>query len=321
MSTKDSKKHPSIIIVIPAFKVAEQIISVIRKIDKSVTHVIVVDDSCPEESGLRVTKDIKDKRVKVLFNENNLGVGGSMIRGYKEAMKFNPQYVVKLDGDGQMDPKLIPFFISELENSGGDYAKGNRFADPENLKTMPRIRVFGNLVLSFLAKFSTGYWNIFDPNNGFTVIKGETLARLPFHKISERYFFESDMLFRLNLIGAYVVDVPMTAVYGTEKSNINLAKTLLEFPAKHLRNFIKRVTYNYFLRDFNLASVELVLGLNFLFFGTLIGSINFIQAVRTESSMSVGILVLVSILIISGLQLILSFFSFDMNIRNQKRSR
>ena len=321
MSTKDSKKHPSIIIVIPAFKVAEQIISVIRKIDKSVAQVIVVDDSCPEKSGLRVTKDIKDKRVKVLFNENNLGVGGSMIRGYKEAMKFNPQFVVKLDGDGQMDPKLIPFFISELENSGGDYAKGNRFADPENLKTMPRIRVFGNLVLSFLAKFSTGYWNIFDPNNGFTVIKGETLAQLPFHKISKRYFFESDMLFRLNLIGAHVVDVPMTAVYGTEKSNINLAKTLLEFPAKHLRNFIKRVTYNYFLRDFNLASIELVLGLNFLFFGTLIGAINFIHAVRTESSMSVGILVLVSILIISGLQLILSFFSFDMNIRNQKRSR
>jgi len=321
MSAKDSKKRPSIVIVIPAFEVAAQIISVIRGIDKSVTQIIVVDDLCPEKSGYKVAKEIKDKRVKILFNENNLGVGGSMIRGYKEAMKSNPEYVVKLDGDGQMDPKLIPLFISELENSGGDYAKGNRFANPENLKSMPKIRVFGNLILSFLAKFSTGYWNIFDPNNGFTVIKGKTLAQLPFHKISERYFFESDMLFRLNLLGAEVVDVPMTAVYGAEKSNINLAKTLLEFPAKHLKNFLKRITYNYFLRDFNLASIELVLGINFLFFGTLTGAINYAHAVRAESSMSVGILILVSILIISGLQLILSFFSFDMNVRNQKRSR
>ena len=321
MSTKDDKKRPSIIIVIPAFEVAEQIISVIREIDKAVSQIIVVDDLCPEKSGYKVVKEVKDKRVKVLFNENNLGVGGSMIRGYKEALKSNPEYVVKLDGDGQMDPKLVPLFISELEKSGGDYAKGNRFANPENLKSMPKIRIFGNLILSFLAKFSTGYWNIFDPNNGFTVIKGKTLAQLPLHKISQRYFFESDMLFRLNLLGAEVVDVPMTAVYGTEKSNLNLAKTLLEFPVKHLKNFLKRITYNYFLRDFNLASIELVLGINFLVFGTLTGAINYLHAVRAESSMSVGILILVSILIISGLQLILSFFSFDMNVRNQKRSR
>jgi dolichol-phosphate mannosyltransferase len=321
MSPKDSRRRPSIIIVIPAFEVAEQIISVIREIDKSVTQIIVVDDLCPEKSGYKVVKEVKDKRVKVLFNENNLGVGGSMIRGYTEAMKSNPEYVVKLDGDGQMDPKLVPLFISELENSGGDYAKGNRFANPENLKSMPKIRIFGNLILSFLAKFSTGYWNIFDPNNGFTVIKGKTLAQLPLHKISQRYFFESDMLFRLNLLGAEVVDVPMTAVYGTEKSNLNLAKTLFEFPVKHLKNFLKRITYNYFLRDFNLASIELVLGINFLVFGTITGAINYSHAVRAKSSMSVGILILVSILIISGLQLILSFFSFDMNVRNQRRSR
>ena len=307
--------------MIPAFKVKNLILQVIASVPAFVSEIIVVDDACPEKTGSSVSEKCHDKRVKVLFNENNLGVGGSMILGYKEAMKSNPKYVVKLDGDGQMDPALIPLFISELENYGGDYAKGNRFADPENLKSMPKIRVFGNLVLSFLAKFSTGYWNIFDPNNGFTVIKGETLAQLPFHKISQRYFFESDMLFRLNLLGAQVVDVPMTAVYGTEKSNINLPKTLLEFPAKHLKNFLKRIIYNYFLRDFNLASIELVLGSNFLFFGTLIGAINYVHAIRADSSMSVGILVLVSILIITGLQLILSFFSFDMNVRSQKRSR
>jgi dolichol-phosphate mannosyltransferase len=321
MLKRRASKSPGITVVIPAFKVAEQIISVIQAIDKSVTQIIVIDDMCPQKSGEIVNQKIKDNRVKVLFNQKNLGVGGSMLRGYSEALKTKAAYIVKLDGDGQMDPRLIPKFIHELEKNNGDYAKGNRFADSESLNTMPKVRIVGNLVLSFLAKFSTGYWNIFDPNNGFTVIKSDILAQLPLHKISPRYFFESDMLFRLNLIGAHVVDVPMTAIYGTEKSNLKVTKTIFEFPIMHFRNFLKRIMYNYFIRDFNLASIELVLALNFLFFGFLIGVISLLKAIDTQTSMSVGILVLISILVISGLQLILSFFSFDMNIRNQKQSR
>ena len=321
MLKRRASKSPGITVVIPAFKVAEQIISVIQAIDKSVTQIIVIDDMCPQKSGEIVNQKIKDNRVKVLFNQKNLGVGGSMLRGYSEALKAKPTYIVKLDGDGQMDPRLIPKFIHELEKNNGDYAKGNRFADSESLNTMPKVRIVGNLVLSFLAKFSTGYWNIFDPNNGFTVIKSDILAQLPLHKINPRYFFESDMLFRLNLIGAHVVDVPMNAIYGTEKSNLKVTKTIFEFPIMHFRNFLKRIMYNYFIRDFNLASIELVLALNFLFFGFLIGVISLLKAIDTQTSMSVGILVLISILVISGLQLILSFFSFDMNIRNQKQSR
>ena len=321
MLKRRASKSPGITVVIPAFKVAEQIISVIQAIDKSVTQIIVIDDMCPQKSGEIVNQKIKDNRVKVLFNQKNLGVGGSMLRGYSEALKTKATYIVKLDGDGQMDPRLIPKFIYELEKNNGDYAKGNRFADSESLNTMPKVRIVGNLVLSFLAKFSTGYWNIFDPNNGFTVIKSDILAQLPLHKINPRYFFESDMLFRLNLIGAHVVDVPMNAIYGTEKSNLKVTKTIFEFPIMHFRNFLKRIMYNYFIRDFNLASIELVLALNFLFFGFLIGVISLLKAIDTQTSMSVGILVLISILVISGLQLILSFFSFDMNIRNQKQSR
>ena len=319
MATQGSKKKKSVAVVIPAFKVSAEIISVIQKIDKSVSNIYVIDDKCPEKSGAKVVKLLKDKRIKVVFNESNLGVGGSTMRGYHEALKTEATYVVKLDGDGQMDPKLIPKFINALEKSGGDYAKGNRFANPEDIGTMPKMRIFGNLFLSFLAKFSTGYWNIFDPNNGFTVIKTNVLRELPLQKISKRYFFESDMLFRLNLLQANVVDVPMSAIYGTEKSNLKISKTLVEFPYKHLRNFLKRIAYNYFVRDFNLASLQLVLSGIFLFFGILIGAANLFHAIGTETSMSVGILILVSILTISGLQLLLSFFTFDMNARNQRK--
>jgi hypothetical protein len=151
------------------------------------------------------------------------------------------------------------------------------------------------------------------------VIKTNVLRELPLQKISKGYFFESDMLFRLNLLQANVVDVPMSAIYGTEKSNLKISKTLVEFPYKHLRNFLKRIAYNYFVRDFNLASLQLILSGIFLFFGILIGAANLFHAVSTETSMSVGILILVSILTISGLQLLLSFFTFDMNARNQRK--
>ena len=314
-------KHASTVVVIPAFNVAKEIISVIEKIDESVTKIIVVDDKCPQKSGKIVNQKCNDKRLVVLFNDENLGVGGSMLRGYREALRTNPTYVVKLDGDGQMDPNLIPIFINELESNGGDYAKGNRFADPENLKLMPKIRILGNLVLSFFAKFSTGYWNVFDPNNGFTVIRGDMLNQIPLEKISSGYFFESDMLFRLNLIGAEVVDIPMKPIYGDEKSNLRISKSVFEFSLKHTKNFAKRIAYNYFMRDFNLASLELILAFNFLFLGTIIGATNLIKAVQTNSSMSVGLLVLVSILMISGLQLLLNFFNFDMNIGSRKNPR
>jgi dolichol-phosphate mannosyltransferase len=310
-----------IAVVIPAYKVAAHIIKVVEAIGKQVSEIIVVDDKCPQNSGLLVMKKCKDKRLKVLYNSKNLGVGGSMIIGYKEALKSHPAFVVKIDGDGQMDPNLISTFIQALQKTGADYAKGNRFADPENLKIMPKKRIFGNLVLSFFAKFSTGYWNVFDPNNGFTVIRGNVLNQIPLDKISNGYFFESDMLFRLSLISAEVIDIPMKPIYGEEKSNLNISKSLFEFTFKHNKNFLKRIAYNYFLRDFNLASMELILAVNFLFFGTTLGGINLIQAIESNSSMSVGLLVLISILIISGLQLLLNFLNFDMSTRGRKQSR
>lgn len=319
MQTEKKTKKISVAVVIPAFKVSSKIVSVIKEIDKSVSNIFVIDDKCPEQSGTKVRSTFKDKRIQVLFNESNLGVGGSTMRGYVEAMKTTVTYVVKLDGDGQMDPKLISKFVNALELTGADYAKGNRFANPEDIGKMPKVRILGNVLLSFLAKFSTGYWHIFDPNNGFTVIRSNVLRQLPLQKISKRYFFESDMLFRLNLLHAFVLDIPMSAIYGSEKSNLKISKTLIEFPYKHLRNFLKRIAYNYFMRDFNLASLQLILSSFFLFFGITIGGINLFQAISTETSMSVGVLVLVSILTISGLQLLLSFFTFDMNVSRQRK--
>src|SRR5262249_39074317 len=157
-------------------------------------------------------------------HEQNQGVGGAVMSGYRAAIADGMAVVVKVDGDGQMDGSLIPYFVAPIINGEADYTKGNRFFDLEQINQMPPMRLFGNAVLSLMTKLSSGYWNLFDPTNGFTAIHVDAARHLPFDKISKRYFFETDMLFRLNTINAVVVDVPMDASYGDEVSNLKISK-------------------------------------------------------------------------------------------------
>jgi glycosyltransferase involved in cell wall biosynthesis len=300
-----------IAVVVPCYRVKDAILEVIKNIGPEVTQIIVVDDACPDGSGKLVESTAKDKRIIVLYNNENLGVGGAVIKGYQQALISGADIVIKLDGDGQMDPSLIPIFTKPLMEQWADYTKGNRFFNIEHIRAMPKARIFGNLVLSFFAKFSTGYWRIFDPNNGFTAINRHALQRIDLDKLDNGYFFESDLLFRLNLARAVVVDVPMEAKYGEEESNLRIKRVLMEFPVKHIRNFLKRVTYTYYLRDFTLASLELPIGLSLTSFGFVTGLINFFHSQSISQATPTGTLILISMSILVGIQLVLSFFAFD----------
>jgi glycosyltransferase involved in cell wall biosynthesis len=249
----------------------------------------------------------------VLFNDVNGGVGSAVIRGYQQAIEDGASVIVKLDGDGQMDPKLLPLFVAPILAGQADYTKGNRFYDLEHLGRMPRIRIFGNAVLSFMAKLSTGYWDIFDPTNGYTAIHADIARRLPFGKISQRYFFETDMLFRLNTIRAVVADVPMDALYGVETSNLRVSRVFGEFLYKHLRNFSKRIFYNYLLRDVSIASLELLAGVSMLLFGATYGAYHWIRAVQQDTVTPAGTVMLAALPVLVGLQLILAFLSYDIS--------
>ena len=303
----------NIAVVIPCFRVKDSILNVIEKIGPEVSQIIVIDDACPDDSGKLVEQVTIDKRVSVFYNKKNLGVGGAVKQGYLRALAQNADVVVKLDGDGQMDPRLILALIQPLIDERADYTKGNRFFNIEHIKSMPKLRIFGNLVLSFFAKFSTGYWRIFDPNNGFTAINSSTLRKLDLKKIDDRYFFESDILFRLNLLRAVTIDVPMEAKYGTEVSHLKIKKVVGEFPVKHGRNFVKRIAYTYYLRDFTLASLELPIGLGLMSFGVISGITNFLQSQSLNQATQPGTLILISMSILVGIQLILSFFAYDID--------
>lgn len=298
-------------VVIPCYKVKRHILDVIALIGPEVDRIYVVDDACPEQSGQWVKENSTDPRISVIQNPNNLGVGGAVKTGYRAAFNEGMNIAIKIDGDGQMNPKLIPLFVRPIIEGKADYTKGNRFFDLENIRRMPGIRIFGNAILSFFSKISSGYWSIFDPTNGYTAIHLNTIQHLNLNKISDRYFFESDMLFRLNLIQAKVVDIPMDPLYGDEVSGLRINKILLEFLQKHLKNSVKRIFYNYFLRDFSAASLELASGIILMAFSLLFGGAQWIRSSIEGIPSSAGTVMLAALPMFIGIQLIISFINFD----------
>lgn len=308
----------TIAVVIPSYKVTPFVLGVIAKIGPEVNKIYVVDDACPEGSGRLVVARNTDSRVQVIFCERNLGVGGAVMRGYSAALNDGYDCIVKIDGDGQMNPESLKLLVAPILLGKADYTKGNRFSNLEDVRSMPFIRLAGNAALSFMSKASSGYWSIFDPTNGYTAISRHAVSLLPMKKISNRFFFETDLLFRLGTFGAVVQDVPMQAIYGTEKSNLAINKELLTFVFGHARNLSKRIFYNYFLRGFSVASVELVLSLFLLSFGGVYGVMKWMQSAHTGIFASNGEVMLAALPIIIGVQLLISFIGFDM--QNQPKT-
>jgi glycosyltransferase involved in cell wall biosynthesis len=298
-------------VVIPTYKARNHILEVINGIGPEVARIYVVDDCCPDGSGDLVAANCKDTRVTVIKHTENQGVGGAVMTGYQVAIADGMEVLVKIDSDGQMDPTLIKDFVTPIVNGESDYTKGNRFFDLEKVRSMPNVRIFGNAVLSLMCKFSSGYWNIFDPTNGYTAIHAEVARRLPFKKISRRYFFETDMLFRLNTLRAVVMDIPMDANYGDEVSNLRISKIIGEFLVKHVRNFSKRIFYNYYLRDMSLASIELPVGLLLLNFGLIYGGYHWLSSLQANVSTSSGTVMLSALPVLTGIQLLLGFIQYD----------
>ena len=302
----------TIAVVLPCYKSKDHVLDVIARIGAEPSVIIAVDDACPMGTGAHIEQNCRDPRLVVVRNGTNLGVGGAVMHGYRVALEKGADIVVKIDSDGQMDPALLPTIVRPVVEGLADYAKGNRFFNIEDLHAMPKVRLIGNAGLSFLTKLSSGYWNIFDPTNGYTAIHRVALELLPLGKIDQRFFFESDMLFRLNLAGAVVVDIPMRAVYADETSNLKIRKIFLAFLGKNMRNFGKRIFYRYFLRDLNLGSLELVAGVLLLGFGTIFGVTQWIASVAAGQAASAGTVMLSGLPVLAGIQFLIGFFSFDL---------
>lgn len=302
-----------IAVVIPCFRVREQVLDVIAAIGPEVGWIFAVDDACPEGSGGWIEENCRDPRVQVLRHALNQGVGGAVMTGYRAALDTPAEVIVKIDGDGQMDPALLPRFAAPLLAGLADYAKGNRFHRIGFVRRMPWVRLAGNAVLSFLTKLSSGYWQVADPTNGYTAIRRELAGELELECVARRYFFESDLLYHLNALGAVVADVPMEARYEGEPSSLRPLRVIGPFLLGHARNTARRVLYDYFVRGFSLASVELVLGTALWLWGAGYGALQWVESVRSGTPATAGTVMLAALPIILGSQMLLSWLNFDVN--------
>jgi glycosyltransferase involved in cell wall biosynthesis len=299
--------------VIPTYCVERDIQTVLEGLPTFIKHIIVVDDASPDSSADLVAASAKkDRRIILICHRQNEGVGGAMITGFKKALELGAAIVVKIDGDGQMDPAYIPNLLTPLLHGKADYSKGNRFRDLQSLRNMPLIRRIGNMGLSFMTKAATGYWNLFDPANGYFAIRAEVLAQLPFDRIDKRYFFETSMLANLYLLGAYVLDVPIPARYGSEKSNLSIRRVLFEFPFKLISTLFRRLALKYYIYDFSMTSVYLLAGLPLLLFGLIFGSVKWIQYASRNIPAPTGTVMLPTLSVLLGIQILLSAIEIDL---------
>jgi glycosyltransferase involved in cell wall biosynthesis len=277
-----------------------------------ISYIIAVNDCSSDETECILLKlQEENKRLIYLRHEGNQGVGGAMLTGFRKALELDSDITIKMDGDGQMEHANIHRLIKPIQQGLADFSKGNRFRDFKALKNMPAFRRFGNLGLSFLIKAASGYWNVFDPTNGFIAIHKEALSAINFNKIHKRYFFESSLLIELYYANAVICEVPMKAQYADERSNLSISKTLFEFPPKLLYAFIRRIVLKYFLFDFNIASLYILFGLPVFLFGALYGIINYIKYASSHLPAPTGTVVIPTLLIILGFQLLLSAANYD----------
>jgi dolichol-phosphate mannosyltransferase len=299
-------------VVIPCYKIDERLIHIIENIGGLVQKIYVIDDNCPYKIGELIQRKCRDPRVLVLVNSVNLGVGGAVKRGYAKALEDGMRIIIKLDGDGQMNPRLIPELIKKIEDQEADYVKGNRFSNLSGLRGMPVIRILGNLGLSFVNKLSSGYWDVFDPTNGFTAIHANALMRINLSKISDRFFFETDMISSLYDIRAVIKEYQMDAQYGAEKSNLRIHKIIIPFTYLHIKNLANRLIVNYYIRDFNLGSLNLTAGIIFTSFGLGWTALSWSEFSSKGLNTPAGVVMIGALPIILGINMLLKFLDYDL---------
>lgn len=306
-----------IAVVIPCYKVEATLESVVFSLPEYVKNIILVNDKSPDNT-VDIINSIKEKdaRVSVVNHNINEGVGGAMISGFKVALELCCDYVIKLDGDGQMDASYIPDLLDPVIQKKADYTKGNRFDDFKELVNMPFERRLGNIGLSFLIKASSGYWNIFDPSNGFFCIDVSVLKKLDFNRLDKRFFFESSLLNELYYTGAEIEDIPMPAIYGDEISNLSVSKVLFQFPPKLFKAFVRRIFLRYFVYEFSIYSIFLLLGVPLFLFGFIFGIINWVHYSCIDVPAPVGTIMVATLSIVLSFQLLLSVINYDIVSRN-----
>jgi dolichol-phosphate mannosyltransferase len=300
-------------VVIPTFRARETICDVVRGALRYADLVIVVDDACPDGSGELVRQTFRaHPSVEVIQRERNGGVGAATKTGIERALELDASVVVKIDADGQMDPSYIPSIVELFEADPNlAYVKGNRFFDSRVLSRMPKLRLFGNSLLSLFTKFASGYWNVLDPTNGYLAFNGRLLPAVNWQNFADCYFFEISILCELGLKRATIAEMEMDTIYGEESSSLSISKTIFAFPPKLIKFFLRRVLLQYFVFDINLGSLYILAGFALSGFGAGFAAFEWVQSYVTRVPRTTGTVMLGVLPFLMGFQLLLNALLYD----------
>lgn len=263
-------KENVITVVVPAHNEQELIGTTIKQVPEFVDHIVVVDDKSTDDTAAAALA-IGDPRVELIRHEVNTGVGGAIISGHRKALEIGGDIDVVMAGDAQMDPEYLPALLDPIIEDGYGFTKANRFFSWTSFAGMPRHRIFGNVVLSFMTKFASGYWHLFDPQNGYTAIRHEVLKRLPLDRIKQNYQFENDLLINLSILSVRAKDVPIPAVYGDEVSGMRMRRVIPQISSLLFSGFWRRVWFKYVLWSFSPIALLLFAGMGLITFGGAFG--------------------------------------------------
>ena len=302
---------PQVAVVIPAYRSEKFISKVLAGIPDFVSTIIVVNDCSPDGTA-KLVQSLPDRRICLISHETNLGVGAAVLTGYNKALELGAEIIIKMDSDDQMDPAFLIQLILPIQTHQADYTKGNRFLHANELKSMPVLRRIGNAGLSFLTKAASGYWNVFDPTNGYTAIHAAIVPLIDTSRIDKRYFFESSMLLELGLMRAVIHDVYIPARYNEETSSLSEWKALFEFPPRLLAGFLRRFTIQYFVRDFGAFSMLFLFGFTLSLFGLGFGLYHWYISVLTNTVATTGTVMLAVLPLVLGSQLLIQAMVEDM---------
>jgi dolichol-phosphate mannosyltransferase len=280
-------------VVIPAYRVARHIEAVVKGLPRWVSSIVVVDDASPDDLAEVVARlASEDARIDFVRHAENQGVGGAVCSGYRRALELGAHVIVKMDGDDQMDPRYLRRLIAPIFRGEADYTKGNRFHHTDELRRMPAVRLMGNNALGFLVRLSSGYWNLYDPTNGYTAIHHRALAGLRHERLARDYFFESQMLIELGLLGACVTDVPIPARYGDEQSSMRLRKVMARFPLLLVKGFLARLWLRHLMGSFSVFGLYVCVGFVLMLAGTVFGVAQWAISIATDVPATAGTVML-----------------------------
>ena len=300
----------TVCVILPAYNERQHLATVVGRLPDWVDGIIIVDDASSDDT-LSVARSLKDRRLTVLHHDVNTGVGGAMVTGFRAALDAGYDIVVKLDADDQMDVSELPVLIEPIALGMAEYVKGNRFRRTGRPASMPATRWFGNVALSFLTKVASGYWHVFDPQCGFVAIGASTLRRMKLDGIASGYFFENDMLIRLNVLDARVVDVDTAALYGEEISTLSIGHVSRSFPWRLTKGFAWRFVKRHIVNDFGLIAMLALLGAVFTLFGFIFGLEEWIQNSSAGVVTSTGTVMIAVVPLILGIQMLLQALTLE----------